>query len=78
MCKYLVGTSISRDIKNIIKNAKKGNPDFDSQREMLCMRLEEYYKTDKAGGGKRTQKNLYIGFMKYPKTGALNPFGCQY
>ena len=74
MCKYLVGTSISRDIKNVIKNAKKGNPDFDSQREMLCMRLEEYYKTDKAGGGKKDSKELIYRLYEISENRGIKSF----
>lgn len=74
MCKYLVGTSISREIKTIIKNVKKGSPDFDSQREMLCMRLEEYYKTDKAGGGKKNSEELIYRLHEISENRGIKSF----
>lgn len=74
MCKYLVGTSISREINAIIKVVKKESPDFDSQREMLCMRLEEYYKTDKAGGGKKDSKELIYRLYEISENRGIKSF----
>lgn len=74
MCKYLVGTSISREINAIIKVVKKESPDFDTQREMLCMRLEEYYKTDKAGGGKKGSKELIYRLYEISENRSIKSF----
>lgn len=46
MCKYLVGTSISRDINAIIKDVKKENRCLDVQREIFRMKLNEYYNLE--------------------------------
>lgn len=46
MCKYLVGTSISRDINAIIKDVKKENRCLDVQREIFRMKLNEYYSLE--------------------------------
>ena len=74
MNKHWVRTSISREINAIIKVAKKGSPDFDSQREMLCMRLEEYYKTDKAGGGKKDSKELIYRLYEISENRGIKSF----